>query len=970
MVASGACGLVYEVAWARLLGVFLGASALAHAVVLSAFLAGLAIGNSLVGRWIDGRAHLALLVYAGLEAAIGVYGLLSPELRHLVGDLYALLVGDAAPGSASAAAKLACAGLYVLVPTIAMGGTIPTLSRFFVRATDEVGVVVARLYLVNTLGAAAGAFAAGMVLIPQLGVVAPIRVAGAANLAVGLATAIAWALTRGAVVGGGEPGTEAVAEEAGTGERQPSGAGSAGAAGVLVAVFAMGVATLTMEVVWTRLFAMVFGSSAQAFTLMLATFILGIALGSVAAPRLLARGRDPRSLLAGLLAAAALVLAVQLPLYERLPYWQFTIAHALERRAHVYPVYLAAQSVMAFAWMFPLTLLTGAALPIAARAFTTDPARVGASVGALFTANTLGNVLGPLVATFVFFPLLGLRHTVTVAIAMLAVAVAAARGGRALHRRRALQVVVASVLFALVAPAWDGGLLHAGGFRRWTLAPGASFAEFRQTRARSVPLWQFDGPTDSVIVLENRDGLRFLKVNGKTDASDAEDLATQRMVAHIPLLLHQAWNPGRARDVFVVGLGSGVTVGSAAMHEGVEVTCAELSEGVIAASRWFAHVNRGAPNLGNVTLHRADAREWLERSGRSWDVIVNQPSNPWIAGNAALFSREFFVAARERLAERGVFAQWMHVYAMDDATVELVMNTFASVFPHVTVWWPQGVDLVLIGTNEPLEPDLAALAAGLAQPWLQQEMASYDSAGLRIDRLERFLALQIQSARGFAAAFGGDGPRTSDLYPVLEYRAPLAQFVGARSELFVAMDERQRPGPDTALYYGGLAPSERDPRDLLAFFAARDTPFSQRLAGSLQHAVSGPLPPAAGFGDVATRAMGLPVLFEAWTDAMLDAANAPTRSDCQAYIDAATESLPVRATLYYRPPLDEARAVVDRCAAPLPPSLAGFFRAMEAELLHATGYAAEARALAERLLREPQAEAVVEALRALVDGPE
>lgn len=964
MVASGACGLVYEVVWARLLGVFLGASAHAHAIVLAGFLGGLALGNAFFGRWVDRRPGSALLLYAALEAAIGLYGIISPELRLVVADVYAAMLGDAPPGGLAVGAKFTAAALFVLPPTIAMGGTLPALVRFVVNSLDDVGQTVSRFYLVNTIGAAAGAFAAGMWLVPAFGAAASVRGAGLLNLAVALVALIAHGVTRAPDVDETEgelAHAETVAASDARGHRV-----------VLAAAFAAGWATLTMEVAWTRLLAMVFGSSAQAFALMLSAFIVGIALGSLFVPTLLRRfeGR-PAVLFSRLLIAGAVILVLQLPLYEHLPYWQFRIAQALERRPHVYPVYLACQATMAFLWMVPLTIVTGAALPVATHAYAHRLDAVGRSVGTLFTANTIGNVIGPMIATFVLLPLVGLRYTVTVGIiglviaAVLASRVPSGAADGARWRRRVWFWGGALAVCAVFWPRWDGGLLHAGGFRRWTLEAGASYEEFVESRARSTVLWERDGAADSVIVLENRDGLRFMKVNGKTDASDAEDLPTQRMVAHLPLLLYRAWHGVPAEDVFVVGLGSGVTVGTAAMHEGAQVTSAELSHGVIAASRFFDHVNHGARDRENVTLHEADAREWLERSEQRWDVIINQPSNPWIAGNAALFSREFFLAARERLAEQGIFAQWMHVYAMDDATVEIVMNTFASVFPHATVWWPQGVDLLLIGTMEPTEFDLDALGEAIAQPWLQDEMAAYEREGLRVNSTERLLALQIASDEGFRAAFPGEGPHTTDLRPLLEFRAPLAQFVGARSEHFVGIDERLRPGDDTRLELGRLSPERLADADLLEFFAARDTPFSSRLTGSLQHAATDVDAVAADYAHISTRATGLPVVFEAWT-AAIRAEKEPSLDDCRAYLDAAVASLPVRATVFYRPPLDEVYAVFDACVDARPPAVAGVLAAMLAELEEACGYHAAAVSRAERLLAEPQVDAVREAMESIV----
>ena len=952
MILSGAAGLVYEVAWARMLGVFLGATAHAHAVVLAGFLGGLAAGNALFGRIVDRRPHQALLIYAMLEAAIGLYGLFSPLVQGAFEATYVGIAGGAEPGPGLFVLKLTAAAAFVVLPTMAMGGTIPSLTRFLVRDVDQVGTTVARLYLVNTIGAALGCFLAGMMLIPSLGVVATVRIAAVVNL---LIAGVTWMVHIRVRV-------PAVDDE-----EAPSVSASSGRSSILAAVLVMGVATLTLEVSWTRIFAMVFGSSAQAFTLMLTAFIAGIAVGSAFAPRLLARFRGREADLLGLLLlASACVLVLQMPLYEYLPYWQFKIAHSLERRPHVYPVYLAAQALVAFGWMMPLTIATGAVLPVAAHIYTRRVDAAGRSVGRLFAANTIGNVIGPLLATFLLFPLVGVQRAVGVGV--LGLALSAAIIVRAFGSRYTRHVVILGAIVTVIGttwPRWEPSLMHAGGFRRWTLPHGATFAEFRESRLNSRPVFEHESATDSVVVLETRDHQFFMKVNGKTDASDAEDLPTQRLVAHIPLLLHRAWTDRAERDVYVVGLGSGVTVGSASIHPGVNVRAVEISEGVLRASTFFNHVNRDVHSLDNVTIHHGDAREFLERSDGPWDVVINQPSNPWIAGNAALFSREFYLSAREKLAEDGIFAQWMHVYAMDDETVRIVMNTFGSVFPHVTLWWPQGVDLLLIGSTRPVELDFDVLEEALREPVLAEEMAQYPGEGTRVTSLDRLLALQTMSSSGFASHFPGEPPFTSDLRPTLEFRAPVAQFVGARAELFVELDERLVPGDSTDLYWGELGRPLRT-EGLWTFFAERETPFSERLAGSLLHSlVIGPAS-APAHRTLATGGTGLPILLESWVEALLDTKE-PQLSDCSDLLSTAKTVLPIRATAFFRPELSQYRRVVEHCRSSYPDAMA-FLRAMEAEIYSAVGRHAEAADLARAVLAISQDPAIVEAMGPLLEA--
>ena len=949
MVLSGAAGLVYEVAWARMLGVFLGATAHAHAIVLAGFLGGLALGNAWVGKIVDRRPHQALLMYAVLEAIIGLFGFCSPLIQRAFGAAYFSIAGDADPTAGLVVLKLMVAAGFVLLPTVAMGGTIPALTRFLVADIKAVGRAVSRLYLVNTVGAAVGCFAAGVVLIPAYGVVATVMIAAATNLLIALVTALAHARHRVTM-----DDADAQPDEDGPPIRAPR--------NILAAVFIMGIATLTLEVSWTRIFATVFGSSAQAFTLMLTAFIAGIAGGSAFAPSMLSRfGGREAVLLGRLLALSACILALQMPLYEHLPYWQFEIAHALERRPHVYPLYVGAQALLAFAWMMPLTLVTGAVLPVAAHVYTQRVDDAGTSVGRLFASNTCGNVIGPILVTFLLFPLVGVQRAISIGVVGLCIAAIVVVPPEKRTRTLLLTCAAAS-LGGILWPQWEPSVMQAGGFRRWTLPHDATFAEFRDSRMNSRPLFIDDNAVDSVVVLENRDGQRFMKVNGKTDASDAEDLPTQRMVAHVPLLLHHAWTGHETRDVYVVGLGSGVTVGSAAMHPGTEVTAVEISPGVIEGSRFFDRVNRDVHNLDNVTIHEGDAREFLERSGGGWDVVINQPSNPWIAGNAALFSREFYLAAREGLADDGVFAQWMHVYAMDDETVRIVMNTFASVFPHVTLWWPQGVDLLLIGSNTPLEPDFGRLEAGLAEESLRAEMRTYPRQGIRISSLDRFLALQVMSDEGFRSEFDGSPPYTSDLHPTLEFRAPVAQFVGARAELFVEMDERLRPGESTQLYWGELG-RPLALRDLTEFFLERDTPFSEQIAGSLLHATASRPLTASDHRALATGGTGLAVLLESWIDALLH--SKPTLAECSELLSTAKTILPIRATAFYRPDLSTYRSVVAHCRQGHSDA-AAFLRAMEAEIYFAVGRYEGAEQRARQVLSISGDPTVVEAMNRLL----
>lgn len=946
LLLSGAAGLAWELLQVRLIAPFLGAGDVAHVVVLVAFFGGLSLGSAIVGRLADRFARRALMLYALLELFCGLLAIASPTLVGAVCAAFETLTQATDPASRLLVPRLLVAMATLMPSAIAMGGTLPLLARHAadvvsdIPAAPDVHAILARLYATNTAGAVIGALAVAFWLVPDLGVRSGLAVAGTLNLAAASLAALIHVADR-RTVPEELPDQTAITREA-SGKLPPS---------LLAAAFAGGFGALVLEVTWTRVFALVFGSSAQAFALMLVAFLLGIAGGGFASAALVRRlgAAGPRIAYA----TAGLVVLLQLPLYERLPWLQFVLAQALERRADNYPFLLLFQGTVAVLWMLPVTLASGAALP----ALVGHARRVGLgrATGAVFAANTAGTVIAPLLTAFVFFGFLGLQRTLVLGSAAFAMAALLA-GPR--PSRAALTVAAVAIGLGMAWPRWDGSVMHAGGFRRWTVDVDATFAEFRQQRAALEVVLEVDGPEDSVVVLRNDAGETYLKVNAKTDASDTPDLATQRLVAHIPLALHRAAigagghsDPAAARSVFVVGTGSGVTAAAAAQHANTRVTTVELSRGVLQALPWFAHVNHDLVALPNVRIAHGDARDWLTRDDASYDVIINQPSNPWVAGNAALFSSEFFAAASERLAPGGVMAQWMHVYAMDDTSVELVFSTFAQAFAQVTVWWVNESDIILVGSQEPLRPDLQALSDVLGEPAVHADLTEGLPEHLRVGNVRRLLALQILGERGFAAAFGDHANAVhSDLHPRLEFAAPVALFVGRNAERIAGLDERLKPPGSTDLLVGSVRWSTDDLIDLIEFFGGSTAPAADALTGSLVHATH-PLGDLGSMPTLATRATGLPVFIEQWTQALIEAP-ALHRDDCTSWLAAVTDALPVRASAWYAPPVDAVGRGIDRCVEAVPDQRVPW-RAIEADLLVRTGHPDAARRQIDLLLSEP-----------------
>lgn len=712
IVLSGFAGLVYQVVWAKHLTLSLGGAAAAHTAVLALFLGGLAGGNALFGPLAD-RTRSPLAVYALLEIGIGIWGILSPGMLRLVsGPLGAALV--------------------LLPPTLLMGGTLPLLTRWRVHALDGLRAGLGRLYALNSAGAATGALAAGFFLIPVYGLDAPLYAAGLLNCAI---AAAAWALNRSVA-----PSAVSLAR----GENPDR--------LVLLAVFFAGAATLIYEIAWIRILSLSLGASAYSFSLMLAAFITGITLGSLWAATALSK-LDPRSGFAltqlGAVAAAALGAAF----CERLPYYSLLLQSALDRSHANFMLFSGLRFGLCVAALLPLTFFIGAQLPWAVRAATRSSGGIGAGVGAVFSWNTLGNVAGASLAGLWLLPALGLRGTLLLAMGLNAFA------GALLGRGPAPWLPAAALAIAAVAgPRLDLAALTSGTYR--LRAPkGLTFAEFRAEHASRKQLFYRDDREGTVTVEEDADGVRVLKINGKTDASTGSDMPTQELLAALPLALHPT-----AKRALIIGLGSGVTAGTALKHPLERLDVVELSASVTEAERFFRSVNGDPLSDARLSLYIQDAQKFLREAGPSYDAIISEPSNPWIAGIGNLFTVEFYARAKSRLAPGGVFVQWFHLYEMSDEVLQLVLRTFAQAFPNVSLWEVGSNDILILGSMT----DIAVPAA---------------------EGLAPLLSLQSMSDRALRAA-AGEGPLNFDYRPRLEYEAPRALFLDEESGLLRGFDER------------------------------------------------------------------------------------------------------------------------------------------------------------------------------------
>jgi len=736
---SGATGLVYELLWVRVLYQSFGSTIQSVTTVVAAYMGGLGLGAWLFGRRADRHAKPAAL-YGWLEIAIGGFGLVSPLVLALAHRVYVGTAGALALGSgASVALRFGLAALVLLIPTTLMGGTLPALTKGFMGAErDRLQPSLGRLYALNTLGAVVGTALAGFVLVERVGIQGSLIGTAAVNLALGAAAlALAQPL---------EPGPAAPPG------RAPAPDTLRRLALVLLALTAF--ASLLDEIAWTRVLVMVVGGSTYAFTLVLLMFLLGIGLGSaVVAARRTARPTTAAdaAVAQGITGAGAALL---LGFFGALPLY---ILAVLQHPGFGTTARLALLGVAVGAVVLIPAIGMGLSFPLLADLAAPRDAARGADVGAAYALNTLGSIAGAVLTGFVLVVALGTETTLRIGLVVngvvaLVLAIYAARGvaeGSAEHRALQSRVLVGGLLgsvalgAAFTAPGWSTRLIDLGptiyGRQPMDAAGRRAFLTHRGTRQLAFR----EGWNATVSVWEGLSG-RTLRLNGKVDASDHGDMNTQIMLGLAPA----AARPEPA-SALVIGFGSGVTTRVLSQVPGMRrVRVVEIEPAVLAMSGLFQGVNDSVLARRTVEAVVDDARSALQLHDDRFDVIVSEPSNPWVAGVATLYTPEFFRIVRSRLAEDGVYCQWVQVYQLPLPVVASVVRNLRAVFPHVEVWFSSSLDLMVLGSGRPIRYDRAWLARLLAPATsvgaLSREWLGVDSAG---DHFGRRLLGEAGAAR-------------------------------------------------------------------------------------------------------------------------------------------------------------------------------------------------------------------------------
>lgn len=913
LLLSGMAGLAYQVAWARYLGLFLGHTSYAVVAVLVAFMAGLALGNWWIGRWAD-RIARPLAFYGLLELGIAAFALAFPWWYALCEAGYVAAARQLGVGSPLLLpVKFLFSGVAILIPTVLMGGTLPVLTKLVTRSLGELRARVAGLYFINSAGAVLGVVLADFWWLPALGLEGTVWVGAALNILVGVVSLMVSRGMNEGVTLAAATAAAALAAPADDEERYSPFELRLAVVGAGVSGFV----AMQYEVVWTRLLALALGSSTHAFAVMLTTFISGIALGAwlVGRWRSLRRSLDAFGWLELALAGSLLLLA---PFYADLPFWFLRLGDVLARRPEAFVFYQFAQAAICFAAMFLPTVILGMTLPLATRAATAELARTGRSVGLVFSVNTVGTVLGAALTGLWLMPWLGLARTLALGVAInFALALVILLRHRAWIRRAALAgapaLALALVLLAGAAldDTWQRTLTR--GWWRGAVR-FERLADYRAASRAAELVYHRDGASATVTVerwLREGKPEISLRVNGKVDASSGGDVPTQLLSGHLPMLLH----PG-PEEVCVVGIGSGMTGGAILVHPGVRrLDTVEISPEVAHVARvHFGEYNGRSLEDPRTQVVIDDAKSFLRVSGRRYDVIISEPSNPWMAGVSGVFSLEFYEQCRASLKPGGLMTQWVQVYETSDEALKTVLATFSSVFPYFTVWQTLPGDLILIGAPEPFRWELATVERRFAVPAVQADIARAD-----VLRLPALLALQLVSDYNAPFLAPVETTRHSDFFPVLEYLAQRAFFVRREATLPRVFDENlsRRPGTLLGEWLARQPLADEDFAALALLNSEHGVPMPQVMRSLIEgwRAASPQSTAAAEFS--AKFPLGLPVSeLEARRLALLRDrlfAEAPQNPELlRLYALHLMNAYRTLRSAYHQPPVDELLAVLDR----------------------------------------------------------
>jgi spermidine synthase len=847
---SGMTALTYQIVWMRLISKIIGGAPFAVSAVLAVFMSGLGIGGYVSGRICFRYQGISLIrIYGLLELTIAAWALFIPLFLELSTGFYSLLYNNLYEHTLFYNLFIfAGAFLIMSFPAICMGATLPVLCRFYVTSLSHLGSHAGRLYGLNTFGAAAGALVCGFWLISALGVYGAMLAAIAINAAIGLGCLfipVAAPKLPGKGPGaGGQPGVKNAEIFPGQAAEPYFYNRISGLA--LVIFLVSGFCAMSCEVLWTRVLGLIAGPTTYSFTIVLATFIVGLALGNLVFGRIADKASDVFGLLvATQIAAAASALAASHILGNS----QLFFARLIYTFSQNFALLNLAKAAVLFGFMLLPTFFFGAAFPLVARIYTRTLEGVGRSIGVIYAFNSIGDMLGAFCAGIVLIPLAGTENGLRLVIGLQLMVSAAAGLWYVRHRgfisgfktAGAFLLAGAAMLMITLYPCWNRENLAVGKYHRFDeieavedLILGTGWIKslfsgnpLLSAAQRGELVYWGDGMGGFTAVLKYPGPFgksEFSMSNtGKMDASSRGDMNTQTLLAHFPMLFSDS-----PENVMVLGLASGVTAGEVLYYPIKRLDVVDINDRVFEASGLFSSWNNNVLKDPRTRPVVQDALAHLRLTRTRYDAIISEPSNPWMAGMADLFTREFFQTAKNRLTKNGIYVQWFHCYQMDWQTFSLIGRTFASVFSNgmLVSCEPGGLskDFLLVGFKGENQPDWQQARANAAY--------AQKSVNINLARPE-LIARMIVSEN--LNTFFGTGEVNTYNRPVLEYAAPKLMYCGpeTRQNLLAEIARRSGMSAQTRLVAKNMQEDIDRQIEFAAYALSVHSPFENMVDLSL-----------------------------------------------------------------------------------------------------------------------------------------
>ncbi len=746
---SGACGLIYEIVWSRLLVLVFGGTIFAITTILACFMGGLALGSFLAGRF-SPSINNPLRIYGMLEISIGIFCLVVPFLFDLAIPMYRMLVkvGGGSLGVLTIVRVLVSA-IILIIPTTCMGATLPILAKSFVRREGEIGSNVAYLYGFNTIGAFLGCAGAGFLLLPALGLKGSIWLAVIFNILVGtnalLLSGISKKKLRNESVKQKKPKKSISVKTSIQLDKK-----------ILLALYGFsGLSAMAFQVAWTRALILSLGSSTYAFSAIVACFIFGLAIGSFTISFWADKIKNPLGIAGLIELIIGLSALLIVPLFGEMPEIVRRISEAKGSFEHI----LLIEIFYVFGLLILPTLCMGVLMPLICRGYDPQSSSAGKSVGNVYASNTVGNIIGAMVAGFILIPskLVGMQNTIILA------SVICGLVGTVfiLNETRRSKLAI----YIIVGVFWILGIVIGNQVKPWSKSVMVSGPYLASERENYKVLYYREGIDATVAVTSpygSQGVLRALRINGKPDASNEwGDMITQSLLANIPLLIKP-----ETKEICNIGLGAGITAGSALAYPVEKIDIVEISAAVVEATKYFEDNNNNVLTDQRVKIHLADARNFLLLTDNQYDLIISEPSNPWMSGIVNLYSKEFFKIVSNRLKPGGMHCQWIHSYSMKADDFAAIIRTISNIFQYVQLWELMSTDFLILGSNEQITIDVESFYRSFARLPVAEILSS-----ININDPMQMANFYVADGRQMVSWINNQKILTDNL-PFLEFSAP------------------------------------------------------------------------------------------------------------------------------------------------------------------------------------------------------